>query len=117
MKFMKDFMSGPNAKDDQVIEPRYGWGFSSISSKRFKMLKDDPNPTLLEITDIPYTAALEPYAIVSDYAKYAITVAHQHIKDLMKEIYPGIELDIPDWVPKRYAPDWVPKRYGKSQHQ
>jgi len=94
----------PPADDSWFVENRYGWGLSDESKKRFEKLKDDPDPIFLEIEGIGKYDAYEPYAIVSDKAKYAITVAHQHIKNVMKKIYPNIELDIPDYDPDSDKP-------------
>lgn len=105
LEFVKKIRDANKAGDNSwYVETRYGWGFSPESKKRFKQLKDDPEPIILEIEGIGKYDPFEPYAIVSDKAKYAITVAHQHIKQLMKSIYPNIELDIPDYDPDSDKP-------------
>ncbi len=105
LEFVNKIRKANQAGDKSwYAESRYGWGFGSESEKRFKQLKDDPDPVFLEIEGIGKYDPYEPYAIISDKVKYAITVSHQHIKQLMKEIYPNIELDIPDWDPDSVTP-------------
>lgn len=105
LEFVKKIRDANRAGDKSwFIEQRYGWGLSDESKKHFEQLKDDPDPIFLEIEGIGKFDAYEPYAIVSDKAKYAITVAHQHIKQFMKKIYPNIELDISDYDPDSDKP-------------
>ena len=106
LEFVKKIRDANKAGDNSwYVENRYGWGFSTESKKRFKQLKDDPDPIFLEL-DLP--GKYDPYyryALVSDKAKYAITISHQHVKDLIKSMYPDIELDIPDYDG---TPDYKP---------
>ena len=112
-KFVHDFHGKVKGGGEPwLIEYRWGWGLSRDSAARFKKLKEDPDPIILEITDIPNNEAYEPYAFVSDYAKYAITVAHQHVKDFVKKIWPDIDLDVPEY--KRPKPWPLKKEEGSN---
>ena len=94
-KKWEEFTNAIRQDSDWINARRWGWGLGPKASERIKEIKDDPKPLFLKIIDeIPSNMPTEKYVVISDKAKFAITVYEGHLKDFFKKWLPDFEPEI-----------------------